>query len=111
MIDRRSAIKYLCTLTVAFAGSRSWRGAGSVSFYVAGARYFPKQRLAAGDSVVLRPVAVDGHNACRVETIEGNALGFVPKGLLRQVGSAQRGRVETVALDGVPWRWYRISIA
>ena len=109
MIDRRRAIRYLCALTASFAASRSWRRGESPSFYVAGARFFPKQPVRVNDTVVLRPTPLDDHRACRVETIDGAPLGWVPKELIGKIGETRRGRVEQVALDGVPWRWYRIS--
>jgi len=111
LINRRSAITYLCTLVVALPGFRFWREARGCSFYVAGARYFPRQRLRVGDTVVLQPTLVAGESAFRVETVAGAPLGFVPKLLVPRLANPRRARVDAVALDGVPWRWYRISLA
>jgi hypothetical protein len=110
MINRRAAIKRLCTPIIAAASVRSSRDEHSLSFFVAGARYFPRQRLALGDAVLLRPVRVAGEAACSVETGYGVQLGFVPKQLLRRIKSAQRARIDALALDGVPWRWYHVSL-
>jgi hypothetical protein len=108
MINRRAAIKYICALAIVMTTSRSGRR-DAPSFYVAGARYFPQRRLSVGDTVVLRPVHVAGEAACRVETIGGIQIGFVPKQFVQRHMRARRAQIESLALDGVPWRWYRVS--
>jgi len=98
-------------MMVSLRGSRYRRAASGYSFYVAGARYFPRQTLRVGDPIVLQPTLVAGEAAFRVETVGGAPLGFVPKMLVPRLANARRAHVDALALDGVPWGWYRISLA
>ncbi|HSY49246.1 MAG TPA: hypothetical protein VLC46_10580 [Thermoanaerobaculia bacterium] len=114
-MNRRTVLRYLATLPFAAATPRFLhRAPHRASFFVAGARFFPRHdELRAGDLVLLEWRTVKGKDAYAICDVAGRQIGWVPRRLISAIASAptQTARLTTVAPDGVPWRWYRVEIA
>jgi hypothetical protein len=110
-MHRRDALKALFVLPNLFMFPSGQRRFETLSFPVAGARYYgPVCDLQRGDVVTLRHTEVHGRDAIAVfaGTVQ---IGWIPKPILARVPErVTRATICRVRPYEVPWRWYWLSI-
>src|SRR4051812_30605810 len=108
-MNRRTVLKLLGTLVAVVIARRPAHQ--RLQFYVAGARFHGPARDI--ERVSLRPTQFRGEAAIAVHEPRGEQIGWVPSTLVAPISArhATEARVIELALDGVPWRWYRVEVS
>jgi hypothetical protein len=84
-----------------------------ISFYVAGARFYPTADLKVADSVKVEPAMFNGKPCYPIYASGGGQIGHIPKRLIPLVRDARivDARVSLADRYAVPWKRYEVTLA
>jgi hypothetical protein len=85
----------------------------TISFYVAGARFYANASLRTGDSVKVEQAIFNDKPCYPIYGLDGGQIGHVPKHLIPLVRDAQivNARVSLADRYAVPWKRYEVTLA
>ena len=83
-----------------------------ISFYVAGARFYPNGSVKTGEPVRIERAMFNGKPCYPIYALDGSQIGYLPKPLVPELHSIQtrQARVSRADRFAVPWKRYEVTL-